>query len=225
MKLEVTLEKKKLFSRGIWMLTWQWWHLDLKMTASSLLMKKLESIYLPLVIPVMNAWCYFLVWALRVPFCGSRERHPTKLTRPVEPECRDHCCVLQSFSISLKCQIRRLGNDPTPVLSQGRDWVRKGQYKDAAALRGGDSLCWMDHCSHTAQASAQVFSEEVDFEGNPIDGIWPNPLPVMLDSTAGWQSWSSVLKCIKLTPGKLAEERVMKRVWNGACALKRMQWV
>lgn len=53
----------------------------------------------------------------------------------------------------------------------------KGQCKDAAALCGG-GLCWMEHCSCTAQASAQLFSEEVDFEGNPIDGIWPNPLLV-----------------------------------------------
>lgn len=33
-------------------------------------------------------------------------------------------------------------------------------------------------CSHTDQASAQILSEEVDFGRNPIDGIWPNSLPL-----------------------------------------------
>lgn len=36
----------------------------------------------------------------------------------------------------------------------------------------------MEHCSHTDQASAQLLPEEVDFGGTPIDGIWPNSLPV-----------------------------------------------
>lgn len=59
------------------------------------------------------------------------------------------------------------------------DWVCKGHCKDTAALHGGGGgLCWMEYSSHTAQASAQLFSEEMDFEGNPIDGTWPNPLPV-----------------------------------------------
>lgn len=36
----------------------------------------------------------------------------------------------------------------------------------------------MEHRSQTAQASAQLFSEEVDFEGNPIGGTLPNPLHI-----------------------------------------------
>lgn len=53
--------------------------------------------------------------------CGSQEEHHIKLTRPVEPECRDHCSVLQSCSILLKYQIKRLGKDPTPLIGEGLD--------------------------------------------------------------------------------------------------------
>lgn len=49
----------------------------------------------------------------------SRGRDHIELTRPVEPEYGNHCCVLQSCSILLKYQIRRLGNDPTPVIGEG----------------------------------------------------------------------------------------------------------
>lgn len=54
--------------------------------------------------------------------------------------------------------------------------VCKGQCEGTAALHGGGLPC-REHCSCTDQASAQLLSE-VDFRGNPIDGIWPNSLPV-----------------------------------------------
>lgn len=103
--------------------------------------------------------------------------------------------------------------------------VCKGQCEGTAALRSGGRLCCIEHCSCTDQASAQVLSEEVDFGGNPIDGIWPNSLPVTcLIALQGRRGWSSVLKRIKLTLGELAGKRVMKLVGNRVCVLKHMQW-
>lgn len=61
---------------------------------------------------------------------------------------------------------------------RGRVGVCKGESEGTAALCGGGGLCCIDHCSPTDQASAQLLVEVVDFGGNPVDGIWPNSLPV-----------------------------------------------
>lgn len=54
----------------------------------------------------------------------------------------------------------------------------KGQCEGTAAHHDGGGLCCVEHCSRTDQASALLLSEEVNFGGNPIDGIWPYSLPV-----------------------------------------------
>lgn len=66
-------------------------------------------------------------------------------------------------------QIRRLGFPIIPLLCccRGGTGVCKGQCEGTAALcGGGGGLCWMEHCSHTDEASAQLLSEE---------GLWRKP--------------------------------------------------